>query len=167
MSRLGKYLPLAAIAISCSGCDPVRTASQPITIRIVDSSTGKILPDAQVRVKLDFDRAHPLSEETQAPAEEWHKHRREYWEQSPWYIAPTGANGEARVVIATTSLDRTRGAEPPPMRDVVTGEPYLVRVVPNGGPEETLSVVMQQGAQAQGEKYTVSVIEIGKPSYTD
>jgi hypothetical protein len=167
MARLAKYLSLATIAIACLGCDPVRTASQPITVQIVDSSTGNNLSDAQVRIKLDFDRAHPLSEETQTPAEEWHKHRREFWEQSPWYSGTTGANGEARIVVENTSLDRTRGAEPPPMRDVITGEPYLIRVVPNGGREETLSVVMQQGAHADGKQYTVRVIDIGKPSYTD
>jgi len=68
------FMICCLFAVGCHLGDPVRTTSQPVRLRVVDSASGKPVAYADVSLKYDFETAQPLSKETRQPPEEWHKH---------------------------------------------------------------------------------------------
>ncbi len=169
----------AVLWIVCSlvvvGCDPVRTTSQLVRLRVVNSGPGQPLAGAQVSLKYDFDTAEPASKktfeayshETDVAPEEWHKYKRKAWEQQPWFRGVTNKDGEAHVEVKHTEIDRSRGAKPPARRDKVTRRPYLVKVKAGEMPEQEMTVLMRPGESVKGKSFTVTVIEIQQPRYVE
>ncbi len=149
------------------GCDPVRTTLQPIRLKVVDSASGKPVAGAQVLLKYDFETAQPLPNETDQPAEEWHKHKREIWEQQSWIRGITDKDGQTDIAVKYTVIDRSRGSNPPAWRDWVTDKPFLIRVKESQSPEEESSLLMKPGESMKGKSYTVTVIEIQEPRYVE
>ncbi len=165
-------------AVGCPPGDPVRTTSQAIRLRVIDSASGKPVSYADVFLKDDFDSAFRLSQqetsdwpfkekETVQPpkAQRWY-HRR-VWEQQPWFRAPSDKDGQAEIEVECTALDFTQGSEPPAQRDNVTGRPYLVRVKKDQAPEEESSVLMKPGESVKGKSFTVTVTDIHAPRYVE
>ena len=158
---------IAVLACSClltAGCDPVRTTLQPVLLRVTNSISGEPVAGAQVAVKYDYDRAEPLAQMTLQPAESWHQHMKEFWDEFPWSLGVTGRDGDTGVEIKYTVLDRTIGPEPPSWRDKVSGKPHLVKVEADQEHEE-FSLVMRPGESARGQTFTVCVLEIRQPRY--
>jgi len=94
-------------------------------------------------------------------------HKRQTWEQDPWFRGVTDEDGQAGIEVEYTALDRSRGSTPPAERDFVTGQPYLVRVNQDQTPEEKLSVLMNPGVSVKGKSFTVTVIHIQQPRYVE
>jgi hypothetical protein len=145
------YVLWIMCSLFATGCDPVRTTSQPVRLRVVDSASGQPVVGAHVSLKDDRETAEALS------PDDWH--------QPPWFSDVTDKRGEADIDVKYTALDRTRGSRPPSGRDWVTGIRFLVRVKQSQQPEEELSVVMNLGASVKGKSYTVTVIDIQEPRY--
>jgi hypothetical protein len=120
-----------------------------------------------VLLKLDFDAAYPLSEETLQPAEEWHAHRRNVWKQDPWFRGITRNHGQVEIDVEYTVEDRSRGDTPSADRDWVTGKPYLVKVENDQALKEELSVVVKSGQSSKGKSLSVTVIEVQAPRYVE
>jgi hypothetical protein len=123
-----------------------------------------------VSLKDDFDRAYSLSQKelngtNRKEEDEWHRTKRNYWDRSPWFVGNTDDRGEAEIDAVYVEIDRTRGSKPPPRRDDVSGQPFLVKVKERQSPEQELSVVMKPGASVTGKSYTVTVIDIERPRY--
>jgi hypothetical protein len=140
---------------------------QAVRVRVVNSTSGKEVSGVRVSLKVNFEAAHPLSRETLSPPKEWHQHKREFWEQSPWFEAATEKNGETDVAVVLRAIDRTSGPEPPSWRDVVTGLPFFVRIENRGSPDETVNILMRPGATATGKFYRLTVLKIEPPKYRD
>jgi len=131
-----------------------------------------------VSLKIDFDTAYALSrqetadwpfkrqETVQLPKEQL-KHYRQFWEQSEWSRGATDKHGQAELEVESTEIDRSLGSEPPAERDEVTGQPYLVRVKKDQGPEDESRILMKPGESVKGKSSTVSVIEVQAPRYVE
>jgi hypothetical protein len=156
-----------ANSLLITGCDPVRTTTQTLHLRVTDSASGNPVADATVRLKYDFERGYPLSQETLKPPDVWHEERRKFWEQAPASRSVTDEDGRAEIEIKRTVLDRTRGAKPPASRDTITGKPYLLRLAKGEAPEEELSVMMTLGESVKGMSFTVTVMDIQQPRYIE
>ena len=167
LRRRWGYVLWIVFSLFATGCDPVRTTWQTLRLRVTDPASGNPVAGAQVRLKLDFERAEPLSQETLKPPEQWHEERRKFWEQSPWSPGVTDKDGRAEIGIKRTALDRTWGSKPPASRDTITGKPYLVKVKTGEVPEEELSVIMKPGESVKGKSFTVTVIDIQEPRYVE
>ncbi len=171
MGRKRGYVLLCLLSsLFAAGCplgDPVRTTSQLVRLRVDDTAAGNTVSYADVWLKIDFDTAYPLSEETLQPPEEWHKHKREFWKRQPWFRGPTDKSGLAEIEVEHTEIDRTPGDTPPAERDEVTGQPYLIRVKKDQQPEENLGVMMKPGQSVKGKSFTVTVIDIQPPRYVE
>jgi hypothetical protein len=164
--RLGYVLWIIS-SLFVTGCDPVRTTSQTLHLRVTDSASGNPVADATVRMKYDFERWFPLSQETLKPPEWWHEDRRKFWEEFPWSLGVTDKDGRAEIEIKHTKLDRTWGAKPPASRDTITGKPYLIGLAKGEAPEEELSVLMKPGESVKGKSFTATVIDIQQPRYVE
>jgi hypothetical protein len=162
---------LQALWIACSlfvtGCDPVRTTSQTVGLRVVESASGNPVAGANVRLKYDFERAEPVSRERLTPPKDWHEERRKFWDQFPWSPGVTDKDGRAEIATRRTAIDRTWGSKPPASGDTITGVPYLVRVKAYDLPEEELSVLMKPGESVKGKSFALTVIEIQQPRYVE
>jgi hypothetical protein len=134
---------------------------------VADSESGNPAAFVDVSLKVDFDTAFPLSQETLQPPKEWHQHKREFWKSQPWFHGATKKDGATEIEVESTALDRTRGDKPPPERDEVTGQPYLIKVRKDQKPEEELSVPMKPGQSVKGKLFTVTVIEVQQPRYIE
>lgn len=170
LTRRYWYVVWIVWSLFAAGCDPVRTTAQSVRLRVVESQTGQPIAGAQVQLKYDFDTAEPLSEEKGQPPlspEEYHKHRREFWDQLPWFSGLTDENGQADIDIEYSGLDRTWGSKPPAWRDEVTGKPYLVQVRVRRALEEQFSVVMEPSESVKGKLFTVTVVHIEDPEYVE
>jgi hypothetical protein len=179
--RLSHALLCAIFSLFAVGCplgDPVRTTSQAIRLRVVDSASGTPVSYADVFLKDDFDSAFRLSQEetsdwpfkekeTVQPPKEQRWYYRRVWEREPWFRCATDKDGQAEIEVEYTELDRTQGSKPPAQRDYVTGRPYLVRVKKDQAPEEESSVLMKPGESVKGKSFTVTVIEIHAPRYVE
>ena len=151
--RLSQAVSCTIFSVFAVGCplgDPVRTTSQTVRLQVIDSASGKPVAYADVYLKVDFDAAYPLSEETRQPPEYWHKQARQVWKEQPWFRGPTNKDGQVEIQIESTMLDRSSESKPPPERDEVTSLPYLVRVQKDQTPEEQASLVMKSGAYCEG-----------------
>ena len=82
----------------------------------------------------------------------------------PWLKGVTNAQGKAVITTRITALDRTRGSEPPPKRDVVSNREYIIKLQGQKA-EDEVRLVMKPGASVKGKSYTVTVIDIQKPRY--
>lgn len=164
-SRLLWCTIFGLLAVGCG--DPVRTTSQPIRLRVSESVSGKPVAYADVSLKVDFDAAYPISEETRSPPELWHREARAVWKQQPWTKSSTNNEGLAEMEYESTVLDWTTGSEPPPERDKVTGLPYLIRVQKDKISAQELSVLMKPGQSANGKSFTVTVIDVQAPRYIE
>ena len=133
-----------------AGCYPVRTTSQPVHLRISNSTSGEPVAGVQVRLRYDYDRDIP----------DWRK-----WPPDDrWHFGITDNDGQVDVGIEYIVVDRTIGSKPPSWRDRVSGIPYLVVVRRNQLYEE-FSLLMQPSISAQGEFFVVSVLKIQEPRY--
>lgn len=115
----------AALLICFVGCDPVRTVSQTVQLQILDAESHSPVSDVVISLKENFE---PKAVADEDHSEDWERHQREFWEQLPWHAATSDSNGIATVEIAHTAIDRSRGKEPPPERDIVSGQTYLVKI---------------------------------------
>jgi hypothetical protein len=140
-------------AIFMAGCDPVRTTSQPVRLRINRLTSGKPLAYEPVSIKPDDQTPRPQ--------------RDEVVQDDPWFHGVTDGDGRAVVGVKYTALDRSSGPKPPPERDWVTGTPYLVRVGEGDDPDTDVSVLMKPGTSTKGKAYEVTVIGIGSPRYVE
>jgi hypothetical protein len=93
-SLVGSCLISCLFAAGCPLGDPVRTTSQLVRLRVADSQSGEPAAFVDVSLKVDFDTAFPLSEETLQPPKEWHQHKREFWKSSPWFRGATDQGQE-------------------------------------------------------------------------
>lgn len=164
--RLGYVLWIIS-SLFATGCDPVRTTSQTLHLRVTDSASGNPVADAKLRVKYDFERADLLLQETRNPPEVWHAEGFEFWQRFPWSPGVTDKDGQAEIGVKYTVIDRTRGARPPASRDWITGKPYLLKLAKGESPEEELSVLMKPGESVKGKSFTVTVIDIQQPRYVE
>ena len=153
------------------GCDPVRTTSQRVRLRIVDSASEQPIAGAKVSLRNELlaDVSAPTEDLQFISPEDLDEQRhRSTLSQSAWHTGTTDRFGEVDIHVVITALDRTRGNEPPKWRDFVTGRPCLVRVEADRLPEEELRLrCMQPGASAQGRAYRVTVISVEKPRYVE
>jgi hypothetical protein len=156
---------LTGCTLLAVGCDPVRTTSQTISLRVSKTTSGEAVGNVQVSLKYDFETAEPLSKETRQPPKEWHEHMRKFWDEFPWFSGVTDKHGEAAIDVVYTGIDRTWGSTPPAESDGVTGKPFLVRLKEEKSPEEQVSVLMKPGEILKGKIYTVTVIKIQSPHY--
>ena len=164
--KLGYVLWIIS-SLFVSGCDPVRTTSQTLHLRVTDSASRNPVADATVRMKYDLEREISLSQETRQFSEDMREAWHQAWEQTPWSPGVTDKDGRAEIEIKRTALDRTRGVKPPASRDTITGKPYLLRLVKGEAPEEDLSVLMKPGESVKGKSFTVTVIDIQPPRYVE
>ena len=167
--RMKKLSPAAllalAICIVLTGCDPVRTTRQGVTLRLVNSDTKAPIANARVRLKDDFDRQDHTYPNT-ASQEEWEVHARRNWEQAPWFVGTTDANGTTTVNIEYTALDRTRGdVAPANSRDWVTGKPFLVEISVDERPTRVLSVELKSGNVVADSDIVLRVDAVESPVY--
>jgi hypothetical protein len=154
LGRTWEYVLCTICSFFVVGCgDPVKTTSQSVRLRVVDLTSGKPVAGASVSLKLDYLTPHPQSDEVRG--------------YDPWFHSVTAGDGQADIAVEYTALDRSWGANPPAGRDWVTGKPYLVRVEKDQTPEEESSVVMKVGGSVKGKAFTVIVIRIKKPRYTE
>ncbi len=154
---------VAAGILNLSGCDPVRTTSQNITIAVEDGQ-GLPVPDAKVRAKESWESWQSW---TPGGFKEGEKsYFRERWESDfvPWLEGLTNAEGKAVLKLDVTALDETRGSEPPARRDIVSNREYIVRLQTRDAEDELL-VVMRPGTVSSGKRYTVRIEAIEKPRY--
>jgi hypothetical protein len=151
---------ILALCLLTAGCDPTRTTSQTIRLRVLDSASGKPLAGARVWMKWDY-RDYERSEPQRRDQ------IRENWRQFPWSSSPTDSAGGANIHIKYTAIDGTRGPMPPPSRDWITDKPYVVRVRHGNVPDEILSLVVTPGQSVQGKSFTVVIDSIDNPFYCD
>jgi len=142
-----------------TGCDPVRTTGQLVRLQVVDSTSQQPVEDAKVSLKFDCltgAARQPKHQEEVMPPEEWDDHNlRIALEGYVWQVGRTDSQGQVDIDLMYTGIDKTRGPEPPPSRDDVTGLPYLIMVRGGQLPEEELSVVMKPGASVKGKAYNL------------
>lgn len=150
--------------LGLSGCDPVRTTSQSITIAVEDSQ-GLPVPDAKVKIKESWESWQSW---TPGGIKEGEKaDYRERWESDfvPWLEGSTDAEGKAILKLNVTSLDDTRGSEPPAKRDLVSNRSYIVRLQTQAAEDELL-VSMRPNTVGKGARYAVRIEAIEKPIYS-
>lgn len=146
-----------------SGCDPVRTTRQTVSLTVLDSESGEAITGAGIRLKNDFDRQEHDWPNT-ATEEEWESHARKNWEQAEWFHATTDENGSGTVVIEYTALKMTRENDMPPRsRDWVTNEPYLVEVSVSTARIALLSIEMIPGKKISGSGILIRIDDIRAP----
>jgi hypothetical protein len=136
-----------------------------VRLLVVDSMSGRPVDGLTIQIKKDFERSDVLTPEFQKFSKDLQEHLREWYATLPWSSGVTDLDGKAEVAIVITALDRTRGSTPPPSRDHITGEPYLVKVNRDQDPEEVLNLVMKPGEDVRGKRLTVTVVEISDPTY--
>ena len=149
--------------LALSGCDPVRTTSQSITIAVEDGQ-GRPVHDAKVRIKESWESWQSW---TSGGFKEGEKaFYRERWESDfvPWLEGLTNAQGKAVLESVVTALDGTKGSEPPAKRDWVSNREYIVKLQAKDAEDELLAV-MKLGTISRGKRYTVRIEAIEKPHY--
>jgi hypothetical protein len=149
--------------LGLSGCDPVRTTSQSITIA-VDDGRGLPVLDAKVKIKESWESWQSW---TPGGFKEGEKaHYRERWESDfvPWLEGSTNAEGKAVLKLDVTALDDTRGSEPPAKRDFVSNREYIVKLQTQDAEDELL-IVMRPNTVGKGTRYAVRIEAIEKPKY--
>lgn len=154
--RVLETLLLVSCATLTLGCDPVRTTGQVVRLRVNASARPAV--GAQVQLRYDYRQNTPKAAQTQ--------HLQQWWDDMPWHSGVTDSNGEAQVVLIETRLDSSWGSHPPSSANWVTGTLFAVRIVYNDD-EEELSVRMQPDASADGEHFSVTIIEIEEPTYRE
>jgi hypothetical protein len=140
-------------AVGCYLGDPVRTTSQVVRLRVVDSASGKPVAYESVSLKLDDQTPRPQRDEREV--------------DDPWSHGVTNHDGQAEIEIEYTALDRSRESEPSADRDWITSWPYFVRVEKVPAPAEELNVLMLPGVTVKGKSFTVTVIRIQQPRYVE
>jgi hypothetical protein len=153
---------LAATIATLSGCDPVRTITHNVTLKVVDAH-GSPISGVNVAIKESWESWQTWG----GAAKEADKaYYRERWASDfvPWLKAVTDAQGRAVITIRITALDWTKGNQPPPSRDTVSNREYLIRLEGQNG-QDDLRLVMKPGAAVKGSSYTVTVGDIEKPRY--
>jgi hypothetical protein len=135
------------LCICSAGCDPVRTTSQHVRIGVNRKDSGGPLKNASVSLK-------------------YFSTNKEF-ERFPWSQAETDENGEARIDIVYTMLDRTWGSTPPSWRDSVSNTNYVVKVHVDNKPDDINDMVITPGASQTGSMYVIHVIDVDKPTYVD
>ncbi len=146
-----------------SGCDPVRTTNHNVRITVVDDR-GLPAPHVRVSIKESWE-----SWQSWAPggiAESDKSFFRQRWESDfvPWREGVTNVEGEAVISVEITALDRTKGSEPPAIRDTISNREYIVKLQAQDAQDEIL-VVMTPGTTVNGKRYTAKVEAIEKPRY--
>jgi hypothetical protein len=126
--------------LCASGCDPVRTTVQSVTLRVLDADSGQPVADAVVMLK-------------------------HVGAQSDWLPGVTDKDGKAEIEFKVTALDRTRGSTPPPERNWILNRPGQIKVRRDQGPQEEFNLVVKPDATVKGKSYTVEIIEIQEPRY--
>jgi hypothetical protein len=154
------------VCLFTAGCDPVRTTSQTVHLLVIESASRKVVNGAQVSLKYDY-TAEPMPKGWRMTPQEYENYQRQNWEHFPWSRGVTDRNGIVNVSVQYTALDRTRGPEPPPNRDWVTGRSYVVQVRHDDVPSGTLRLTMKPGQSANGKSYTVVFLSTDKPFYID
>ena len=149
-ARIGLMCCAFLWSLCVTGCDPMRSTAQRVTVKVVDTATHRGVVGARVGMIYDYRRANPGAE------------RDPYWLE--WHHGITDVSGEATVDIRLLSLDRTVGSMPPASADTVTRYPYVV-TVHDGVTVEELHLIITNGASAAGEKFTVSIPVIQAPRY--
>jgi hypothetical protein len=163
LSGKNSVILLAAGMLSLSGCDPVRTTSQRITIA-VENDRGLPVPDAKVRIKESWE-----SWQSWTPGgfkEGERAFYRERWESDfvPWHEGLSDAQGKVVLEMVVCALDWTKGNEAPAKRDRVSNREYIVKVQTKDAEDELLAV-MKPGTISKGKRYTVRIEAIEKPRY--
>lgn len=133
-----------------TGCDPVRTTSQFIDLRVTDVMTEQPLIATKVEMKYDYHAAEPKSERTP------------YWLKT--YSGITNDRGDASVNITFGAIDRSLGSRPPTSRDWITNHPYIINIG-EGGRREEFHMVLKPGASTKGKRFMISVLAIHEPQY--
>lgn len=149
--------------LSLSGCDPVRTTSQSITIAVEDGR-GLPVPDVKVRIKESWESWQSW---TPGGFKEGEKALyRERWESNfvPWLEGLTNVQGKAVLESVVTALDGTKGSEPPAKRDWISNREYIVKLQSKDAEDELLAV-MKPGTISRGTRYTVKIEAIAMPRY--
>ena len=163
LSSKSCVLFVAAGILIASGCDPVRTTSQRITIAVEDGR-GLPMPDAKVRIKESWESWQSW---TPGGFKEGEKaFYRERWESDfvPWLEGLTNAQGKTVLESVVTALDWTKGSEPPAKRDWVSNREYIFKLQTKDAEDELLAV-MKPGTISRGKRYTVKIEAIEKPRY--
>jgi len=140
-----------------TGCDPVRRTSQIVSLRITDITTEKQEHNATVSLKYCIERGEYF---LNAPDQRWYKE----WYNGPWDNGTTDQNGRVDIDIKWTTIDRTLGATPPVSRDIVSGQPYRVKIKKDQILEE-INLIMREGELVRGSRFAIMVLKIQKPRY--
>jgi hypothetical protein len=148
-----------------AGCDPVRSTRQAITIKVSDSANGAPLGGVTIRMKNDFDTSVAMSPTASKWSKELRDSARKQWELNPWATATTSMDGKAVLIFECTALDRSRGPEPPAVRDSLTGQPYLMQIVCSGCESMNVTLVLQQNNEFTQGQYSVQIVGITSPEY--
>lgn len=155
------------LCFSAIGCgDPVRTTLQAVRLQVKDSISGQPLVGVKLFLKSDFDKRYPFSE-TELTKKDW-DHRKNFWEQQSWFESITDKHGIASITVTHTQIDRTWGSKPPPSRDQVTNQPYIVKVqLTSDKIANPVEIVLADDKTGNGSRLTVTVLEVGKPQYIE
>ena len=164
LSEIASVILVAAGTLSLSGCDPVRTTRQSITIEVKDSR-GMPVRDAKIRIKESWESWKSWTPEGVKGGDS--SFYRDRWESEfvPWIEGLTNDQGKAVLNFDVTALDATKGREPPRKRDWVSNSEYIVRIYNSKDAVDELLVVMKPGTISRGKRYTVRIESIGKPRY--
>mgnify|MGYP002388364544 CR=1 FL=1 len=129
-------------ALAANGCDPTRTTSQIVGLRISNSSTGEPVANAQVALK-------------------------ELREHSPWFEGKTNKNGLVEIKVTFSALDRSRGPTPSSESDFVTNNLFVIRVNRGNDLDEEVRLIMKPGNSLAGHSITAAVTSIEAPRYIE
>jgi hypothetical protein len=145
-----------------TGCDPVRTTLQHVSLQVMDAHTRQPVADADVLLTRDLVPDEMVRGETTSTR----ANQREAWDHAVWHACVTDRAGKGDITIMDMMLDRTIGDKPPTWRDRIAGYTYLVRVR-KAEAHENFRILMKPGATAEGRSFGVAVLAIDKPSYID
>jgi hypothetical protein len=150
--------------VSLCSCDPVRTITHDVTVSVVD---GQALPAPNMNVSIKESWESWQTWGGGVPEAD-KAYYRQNWESDfvPWLKGVTNAQGKAIITVRRTSMDDTRGNEPPANRDHVSNREYIIKLQGQATQDE-MRVVMKPGASVKGKSCTVTVIDIQKPRYVE
>jgi hypothetical protein len=157
-----RLIVLAAGIGSLCGCDPVRTITHDVTLKVLDGQ-GSPVQGVKVSMKESWESWKSWGGGVKKDEE---THYRGVWGSDfvPWREGVTDVHGKVVITVKITALDHTRGNTPPASRDTVSNREYIIKLKGQNAQEE-LRLVMKPGASVKGKSYTLSVVEIQKPRY--
>ena len=156
-TKLGVVTLIIALGY-LTGCDPVRTRSQTVTMTIVDRESNTPIAGAKVQLK---DAWIPPDSPYLNPEES-----KQIWENAAWYESVSNTEGQVRVDIISTAIDGTRGNTPPAERDV-SGRRFLIKITPPNGSSDIAEMAMSSKTSSETETCVIQINEIGHQKYLD